>query len=125
MKVFIYLIYSKEQVSCTDPPKNTHFKDGVQAEKQVLNELTRHEWEGTQSAGSRGPADLICFKQGKKYAIQVKHRSTRSALTQKALNKLKYFSSKIGATPVIALVCKDCDSITLRNLITEAGINYD
>ena len=112
-------------MSCADPPKNTHYKDGIQAEKQVLNELTKHGWECTQSAGSRGPADLICFNQGKKYAIQVKHKSTSDALPQNALNKLKDFSSKIGATPVIALVCKDCDSITLRNLITEAGINYD
>ena len=113
--------------SCTTTPENSHYKDGIEAENMVKNDLETSGWKCCLSSGSKGPVDIYAFDQDHtKHGIQVRLRhGGKCSMTHKEQNKLISFSKKIGAIPVLAAVCKECSSFALQNLITEERIRYD
>ena len=113
--------------SCTVRPQNSHFRDGIEAENKVVKELEKSNWTCRQSAGSKGPVDVYALdKEHKKYGIQVRLRpGAKCSMTNNERQKLINFSQSIGAVPVLAAVCKECNSFVLENVKTKERIHYE
>tara|TARA_Y100000996_G_C22286123_1_gene546086 strand:+ start:209 stop:559 length:351 start_codon:yes stop_codon:yes gene_type:complete len=113
--------------SCTVRPKNTHFNDGIEAENNVVKELEEVGFTCRKSAGSKSPVDVYAYdEEHKKYGIQVRLRpGAKCSMTNNERQKLINFSQSIGAVPVLAAVCKECNSFVLENVKTKERIHYE
>jgi len=84
------------------------FRIGVKKEKIVKKKLERRGWKVKQSSASRGASDLIAWKNGRKWFIQVKSTIKNKEPTMRAAEKrrLKIQASKGKGIPVKATVTR-------------------
>lgn len=71
------------------------YRKGRIAEKKVVNYLKERGFKNVRrSKGSRGPADIYAFKDGRKHYIQVKSGSAN--LTTKGRRRLRALAKQRG-----------------------------
>lgn len=75
------------------------YRSGRIHEGKIIKDLKSKGFENIrQSAGSRGPADIYCKKEGKKYYIQVKSNSAK--MNPGEIDKLKNLAKQRGGVAV-------------------------
>lgn len=99
----------------TMPPKKTqsgfhsNYSTGIRAENSIANQYRNNGWNVSQSAGSRGAADLKCTKGEKTHFVQVKSSTVNSnpSISNQDLGRLKSTATRNHATSVVAFVAAD------------------
>ena len=84
--------------------RRAQYRYGRRGEIKIANRLRKKGYSVKVSEGSRGAADIIAHKGGRKYAIQAKRtRKTQSPrVSPDNLRRLKISARRQNATPVIA-----------------------
>jgi Holliday junction resolvase len=92
----------------------SNYSKGIGAEKKVASSYKSSGWSVTQSAGSRGAADLKCTKGSTTHYVQVKSTSNTTSkpyISSSEIGRLKSTATKNGATSVIAKVTPNDTSV--------------
>ena len=85
----------------------SNYASGIRAENKVKNAYKSAGFSVTQSAGSRGAADLKCTRDSTTHYVQVKSTSNASStpyISNAEVGRLKSTATRNGATSVIAKV---------------------
>jgi Holliday junction resolvase len=85
---------------------SSNYASGIRAENKIASLYKNSGWDVTQSAGSRGAADLKCSKGGTTHFVQVKSSttSTKPYISSSETGRLKSTATRNDATSVIAKV---------------------
>lgn len=86
----------------------SHYKYGINKEKEVAARLRRRGYKVSVSQASRGASDVKAEKGSKKWVIQVKasRKATMPGISPDERKRLKIQARTIGATPVLAQVTR-------------------
>lgn len=92
---------------------SSNYASGIRAEKKIASSYQDAGWKVTQSAGSRGAADLKCSKGKTTHYVQVKssQTSTKPYISSSEIGRLKSTATRNDATSVIAKVHNGSTSI--------------
>jgi Holliday junction resolvase len=93
---------------------SSNYSTGIRAENKVASSYRNEGWKVTQSAGSRGAADLKCSKGETTHYVQVKSSQSLSNpyISSSEIGRLKSTATRNDATSVIAKVHNGTTSIT-------------
>jgi Holliday junction resolvase len=86
---------------------SSNYAKGISAEGKVASVYRSKGWSVTQSAGSRGAADLKCSKGSTTHYVQVKSTQNASRtpyISNAEQGRLKSTATRNGATSVVAKV---------------------
>lgn len=85
---------------------SSNYATGIRAEKSVASSYRDAGWKVSQSAGSRGAADLKCSKGNTTHFVQVKSSQTASKpyISSSEIGRLKSTATRNDATSVVAKV---------------------
>jgi hypothetical protein len=83
---------------------SSNYSRGIRAENTVASTYRSAGWNVTQSAGSRGAADLKCSNGTTTHFVQVKSSSTSTKpyISPSDIGRLKSTATRNNATSVIA-----------------------
>ena len=86
----------------------SNYASGIRAEKSGASSYRNAGWKVTQSAGSRGAADLKCSKGITTHFVQVKSSTTpaKPYISSSEIGRLKSTATRNNATSVVAKVHK-------------------
>jgi Holliday junction resolvase len=92
---------------------SSNYSTGIRAEVRVASSYQNAGWKVTQSAGSRGAADLKCSKGNTTHYVQVKSSQTltKPYISSSEVGRLKSTATRNNATSVIAKVHNGSTSI--------------
>ena len=83
----------------------TNYENGANFERRIKRLYEKAGWVCVRSAGSRGPIDLICFREGEEIIFQMKtyakwkERKADFVALAKAHNKLAYYCYREDKPP--------------------------
>lgn len=97
---------------------SSNYSTGIRAEKSVASSYRDAGWKVTQSAGSRGAADLKCSKGDRTHFVQVKSSTTSAKpyISSSEMGRLKSTATRNDATSVIAKVHNGSTSISYAKI---------